>query len=120
MTAQNSLPFKSVRHGYDPAEVEAHVAELSRAATDAQQRADQLADQVEQLAAADRASGGKPMPPAEPTFHDFGKRIGRILAMAEEEAEEMRGAAVAEVDSRLAEADEAAARTRSEADAYAA
>ena len=38
------------------------------------------------------------MPPAEPTFHDFGKRIGRILAMAEEEAEEMRSAAVAEVD----------------------
>ena len=39
----------------------------------------------------------KPMPPAEPTFHDFGKRVGRILAMAEEEAEEMRTAAVAEV-----------------------
>jgi cell division septum initiation protein DivIVA len=118
MTSQNSLPFKSVRHGYDPAEVERHIAELTKAATDAQQRADELAAQ----AAAGPVSmdkAGKPMPPVEPTFHDFGKRIGRILAMAEEEAEEMRTAAVAEVDSRLSEADEAAERTRREADAYA-
>jgi cell division septum initiation protein DivIVA len=121
MTAQNSLPFKSVRHGYDPTEVERHIAELTKAATEAQQRADDLGQQVEHLSAtADKSKLGKPMPPAEPTFHDFGKRIGRILAMAEEEAEEMRGAAVAEVDSRLAEADEAAERTRREADAYAA
>ncbi len=120
MTAQNSLPFKNVRHGYDPAEVDRHVAELRQAAEDAQQRADDLADQLSASATDSKAvSLGKPMPPAEPTFHDFGKRIGRILAMAEEEAEEMRNAAVAEVDSRLAEADETAARVRSEADAYA-
>ncbi|HZC74124.1 MAG TPA: hypothetical protein VE442_25790 [Jatrophihabitans sp.] len=116
MTAPNSLPFKSVRHGYDPAEVEAHIAELTKAASDAQNRADDLAQQAN----VDMAKGGKPMPPAEPTFHDFGKRIGRILAMAEEEAEEMRTAAVTEVDSRLSEADETAARTKQEADAYAA
>jgi hypothetical protein len=118
MTAQNSLPFKNVRHGYDPDEVERHIAELTRAAVDAQQRADEYADQLRN--APDKTKGGaKPMPPAEPTFHDFGKRIGRILAMAEEEAEEMRGAAVAEVDSRLSEADETAERVRQEADAYA-
>lgn len=120
MTAQNQLPFKNVRHGYDPAEVERHVAELSKAAADAQQRADELAAQLGGAGAGDQGRGAKPMPPVEPTFHDFGKRIGRILAMAEEEAEEMRNAAVAEVDSRLAEADEIAERTRREADAYAA
>jgi hypothetical protein len=119
MTAQNSLPFKSVRHGYDPAEVERHIAELTKAATDAQRRADDLAEQAA-VGPVVMDKTGKPMPPVEPTFHDFGKRIGRILAMAEEEAEEMRTAAVAEVDSRLAEADEAAERTRREADAYAA
>jgi hypothetical protein len=115
MTAQNSLPFKSVRHGYDPAEVEAHVAQLTRAAAEAQSRADGL---EEQLNAVDPARGGTPMPPAEPTFHDFGKRIGRILAMAEEEAEEMRSAAITEVDARLTEADEVVERTRRDADSY--
>jgi cell division septum initiation protein DivIVA len=122
MTAQNALPFKNVRHGYDPMEVERHVSELSKTAADAQRRADELAQQVEQLnrsVASDKGKVAKPLPPAEPTFHDFGKRIGRILAMAEDEAEEMRNAAVAEVDSRLAEADEAAATARQEADAYA-
>jgi cell division septum initiation protein DivIVA len=118
MTAQNSFPFKNVRHGYDPAEVDKHVVELQKAVQDAHDRADQLADQLD---AGDRSkAGGKPMPPVEPTFHDFGKRIGRILAMAEEEAEEMRSAAVTEVDSRLAEAEETAERTRREADEYAA
>jgi hypothetical protein len=120
MTAPNSLPFKSVRHGYDPAEVERHIAELTKAATDAQQRADDLAARPTSSAPVSVDKGGKPMPPVEPTFHDFGKRIGRILAMAEEEAEEMRTAAVSEVDSRLAEADETAAAARRDADAYAA
>lgn len=119
MTAQNSLPFKNVRHGYDPVEVERHIAELAKAAAEAQDRADALADQLDELSKSDRVKLSKPLPPAEPTFHDFGKRIGRILAMAEEEAEEMRTAAVAEVDSRLAEADETAERGRREADAYA-
>jgi chromosome segregation ATPase len=119
MTQQNALSFKSVRHGYDPTEVDRHVSELAKSASEAQQRADGLAEQLERLNNAESVASDKPMPPAEPTFHDFGKRIGRILAMAEEEAEEMRGAAVAEVDARLAEADEAAAKARREADEYA-
>ncbi|MDT4926753.1 MAG: hypothetical protein QOG01_4466 [Pseudonocardiales bacterium] len=125
MTEHTATPFKSVRHGYDPAEVERHVADLSRAAAEAQERADDLAGEVQRLSKAAeeakqvQAKAVKPMPPAEPSFHDFGKRVGRILAMAEEEAEEMRSAVVAEVDSRLAEADETAASARAEADKYA-
>ena len=83
----------------------------------------QLADVSQQHEESQRqvqaAPPAKPAPPAEPTFHDFGKRIGRILAMAEEEAEEMRNAAVAEVRERLEEADKLAATTREEADSYA-
>jgi cell division septum initiation protein DivIVA len=125
MTEHTAIPFKSVRHGYDPAEVERHVTDLTRTAAEAHERAEDLAGEVERLrtAAAEakqaQAKAVKPLPPAEPTFHDFGKRVGRILAMAEEEAEEMRTAAVAEVDSRLAEADAAAATARDEADNYA-
>src|SRR5581483_4160466 len=113
-----------VRHGYDPTEVERHVSELARAASEAQQRTEELTRTVEQLkqAAVEREkelAAAKPVPPPEPTFHDFGKRVGSILAMAEEEAEEMRAAAIAEVDRRLSEADTAAAKVRSEADGYA-
>ena len=100
MSQPNAFAFKTVRHGYDPLEVDRHVAELSPSPPRAaQQQAEELAARVRDLekSADERKVAAKPLPPAEPTFHDFGKRIGRILAMAEEEAEEMRGAAVAEV-----------------------
>jgi len=112
MSQPNAFAFKNVRHGYDPLEVDRRLAELAQAASEADERAEQLARKVDELqkaAAAEKSkAAAKPLPPAEPTFHDFGKRIGRILAMAEEEAEEMRNAAVAEVDSRLEEAEKAA------------
>ena len=127
MTQPNEFAFKQVRHGYDPIEVDRRVAELTEASAAAQQqaqeakrRSDELAGKVAELQkVADERAKAKPLPPAEPTFHDFGKRIGRILAMAEEEAEEMRNAAVAEVDSRLAEAEKTATDARTEADTYA-
>lgn len=134
MTEQQSAnSFKTVRHGYDPQEVDRHVAELARSARDSQARTEELAAQVAQLttqtqqdaqvardqAAHEQAAAVKPQPPAEPSFHDFGKRIGHILAMAEEEAEEMRSAAVTEVRSRLQDVDAQTEQTRSDADQYA-
>jgi cell division septum initiation protein DivIVA len=122
MTELSNNSFRTVRHGYDPAEVDRHVSELSASAIDAQQRAESLARKVEDMnkqVESDQAKATRPTPPEQPTFHDFGKRIGRILAMAEEEAEEMRAAAVAEVHRQIGEAQEQAASTRSEADRYA-
>src|SRR3954447_8413387 len=126
MTQPNAFAFKQVRHGYDPIDVDRRVAELTESsalsqqeAQEAKRRADELAAKVAELQkSVDERGKAKPLPPAEPTFHDFGKRIGRILAMAEEEAEEMRTAAVTEVDSRLAEAEKTATDLRTEADAY--
>ena len=46
---ENSSAFKSVRHGYDPAEVDQHVAQLAQVASDAAERA---ADLEEALAKA--------------------------------------------------------------------
>src|SRR5579875_3985906 len=115
MSEQTTSSFRTVMRGYDPGEVDRRIAELSQAAAEATARADELAQRVDALsekAAEQDREQVKPKPPEEPTFHDFGKRIGRILAMAEEEAEEMRTAAVAEVDRRLAEADEAATQSR--------
>lgn len=123
MTELSTNAYKTVRHGYDPAEVDRHLSELSAAAIAANERADSLARKVQDLttqaASAQAASKVRPAPPEEPTFHDFGKRIGRILAMAEEEAEEMRGAAVSEVHRKIAEAEEQATAIRTDTDQYA-
>src|SRR3954470_7618516 len=127
MSQPNAFAFKQVRHGYDPIEVDRRVAELTQTANlaqqqaqEAQQRVDELSARVADLQKAVEEKGSdKPLPPEEPTFHDFGKRIGRILAMAEEEAQEMRSAAVAEVDAQLEEAEKAATELRTEADTYA-
>jgi cell division septum initiation protein DivIVA len=129
--AATSPGFKTVRHGYDPQEVDRHLAELSQAAVDANSRAESLHRQMAELTdeheaataqaarATEASQGAKTHISAQPTFHDFGKRVGHILAMAEEEAEEMRTAAVAEVHRRLADADATAASTREDADRYA-
>ncbi|MEO6885301.1 MAG: hypothetical protein ABI232_03315 [Jatrophihabitantaceae bacterium] len=123
MTELSNAAYKTVRHGYDPVEVDRHVSELSASAGAANERAESLARKVQELnkqaTSAQQANKARPAPPEEPTFHDFGKRIGRILAMAEEEAEEMRGAAVAEVHRKIAEAEEQSEAIRSDTDQYA-
>ena len=129
MSEHTSTPFRTVMRGYDPSEVDRHVAELSRAAGEARARAEQLShelDETRQRMASEsvqaeerQRAADTAKPAAEPTFHDFGKRVGQILAMAEEEAQEMTSAAVAEVDRTVSQAKQDADRTRAEADAYA-
>src|SRR5579884_151603 len=120
MSEQTTTTFRTVMRGYDPSEVDRQMAELSRAVAEANARADELEQRIQTLTQAEEDRQlAKPQPPPEPTFHDFGKRIGRILAMAEEEAEEMRAAAVAEVERSLAEAEASANETRAAADRYA-
>ena len=89
MTDQSQQAFRIVRHGYDPGEVDRRMAMLSQTIGEAHGRIDELTRHMGEMQhqheeAAKAAE--KPMPPAEPTFHDFGKRIGNILATAEEEA----------------------------------
>ncbi|MEO9138502.1 MAG: DivIVA domain-containing protein [Jatrophihabitans sp.] len=111
--------FRTVMRGYEPSEVDRHLADLSNAAASATARADQLAQELENVhRQADERTPDKPKPPSEPTFHDFGKRVGRILAMAEEEAEEMRTAAVKEVQHKLGECESRTTSARADADQY--
>src|SRR4051812_1672629 len=98
MSENATTTFRTVMRGYEPAEVDRYIAQLTSAVQSANQRVDELGSEVGRLTAeADEArnrpvSVSKPAPPAKPTFADFGERVGRILALAEEEADEIRTA----------------------------
>jgi DivIVA domain-containing protein len=50
MSEQSTSTFRTVMRGYDPAEVDRLVSELSRVAAESQARADELANRVDTLA----------------------------------------------------------------------
>src|SRR4051812_16719496 len=99
--------------GYDPAEVDRRLDELTSAVTSLTQQRDGLATRVQELH--DAASGA-----AEPPgFEHLGSRVGQILALADEEANELRERARAEAEAHTTGAHESTAQLREEADQYA-
>jgi DivIVA domain-containing protein len=125
MSENSTSTFRTVMRGYEPAEVDRYIAQLTTAVQSANQRVEELGSQVEKLSTeADQARNrpvaiAKPAPPVKANFADFGERVGRILALAEEEADEIRTAAVAETRRRMAELDSTTVATRAEAERYA-
>ena len=125
--------FRSVLRGYDPAQVDQLVHELSQAAAAAQQEAAERTIQVSKLEAATgqlksdierqvqqlRAVEDAQMKAAAPTYAGLGERIGSILSLADKEAAEMRTRAQADAANHHALADESARATRQSADDYA-
>ena len=125
--------FRSVLRGYDPAQVDQLVHELSQAAAAAQQEAGERTIQVSKLEAAAgqlqseieryaqqlRAMEEAQTKAAAPTYAGLGERIGSILALADKEAAEMRTRAQADAANHHALADESAHATRQSADDYA-
>ncbi|MDF2145648.1 hypothetical protein [Knoellia sp. p5-6-4] len=125
--------FRTVLRGYDPAEVDKRHNELSSALVGARQEAadrtieasqlqqangrlrEELAAQAERLSALEDEHRRA----AAPTYADLGERIGTILALADEEAEEMRRAATAEAETLRGTATIEANETRTAADRYA-
>lgn len=106
--------------GYEPAEVDRRLAELTAARDAAEQQAARLATRVEELSASDvPARQAADASSRGPTFTSLGARIGQILSLADDEADELRAAAAAEVNRRLLELDATSARTMAEADRYA-
>jgi cell division septum initiation protein DivIVA len=117
MSDQNTQPsFQIVRRGYEPTDVNRHIAELLKETGQHQQRIAELTGKVRELEAARELAQEQSETP--PTFGDFGKRVGDILALAEEEATEIRSHAESDVDAIRREAQAEAQRTRSEADQY--
>jgi cell division septum initiation protein DivIVA len=97
--------FKTVLRGYDPSEVDAHIATLKEHQKGLRQ---QIADVEEQLAAV-----------TEPNFAHLGERVGQILTLAEQEAAALRKKTSKEVETQRTNAADGVRRLRKEAEEYA-
>ena len=129
----NQPEFPTVFRGYDPVQVDQHVAALQQAADAARQEAAassveltklrQSHEALSQELEGQRRSLGELEEQARrvssPTFADLGERIGSMLGLADEEAASIRATAAADVEQARQAADEDAALVRAEADRYA-
>lgn len=128
-----SNQFRSVLRGYDPAQVERHLSELTKAATTARNEAtdhttvvtrleavrDQLRREVEEHAERASALEDAQTKAGNPTYAALGERIGSILTLADKEARELRTRAAAEAANQQELAKQNALATRRDADHYA-
>jgi cell division septum initiation protein DivIVA len=110
--------FRVVLRGYEPAQVNHRIEELAAAVAQATAQRDALAARLED-ATRQRAEEG-PAVVEVPTYEQLGARVGQILALASEEADEIRRAAQAEITSARKQLDEETGLTREEAERYAA
>ncbi len=132
MMSQLNPAFRTVMRGYEPTEVDRTLGDLRKAVDQARTDAansgvavtklqSQVAQLEEQLAAEkSRALASESAPSAEPTFADFGTRVGKILTLANDEAKDLRSKAKAEADKLTTESVAAAEQAREAADRYAA
>ncbi len=130
---ESNAQFRSVLRGYDTAQVDQHVNDLTQAAAAARREAGDLSIQVTKLEAAQQqlrsdleaqAAKGRALEEeqkkaAAPTYADLGQRIGSMLQLADEEGNELRVRAQADAEAHHALADESARGTRESADVYA-
>jgi len=129
----SNVNFRRVLHGYDPAQVDQHVNQLSQESAVVWQEAaertlqvnkleaanDQLKGEVKRIAQRAHALEELQMEAAAPTYEGLGERIISILTLAGEEAIELRTRAQADAVSQHALAYESALATRQDADDYA-
>ena len=109
--------FRAVRRGYDPGEVDAVVAVLHSRVEAAEQTA--AAMQV-RLTKAEAVASSADKSAAQPaSFSHLGERVGQILALAEQEAAEVRELATAGAEGIRKDAEQAAVAVRTDADEYA-
>lgn len=132
MMSQLNPAFRTVMRGYEPTEVDRTLGDLRKAVEQARTDAansgvavtklqSQVAQLEEQLAAEkSRALASESTPAAEPTFADFGTRVGKILTLANDEAKELRSKAKAEADKLTTDSVAAAEQAKEAADRYAA
>ncbi len=107
MIDKDQISFRTVLRGYDPGQVDPQIDELTALANDARARAETLADQVAYLTDALDAAKYEadhvppavptaPLAPVAPSFADFGERVGQILTLAEQEADQIRSIAISD------------------------
>jgi cell division septum initiation protein DivIVA len=117
MNDQDST-FRVVLRGYEPAQVNRRLEELTAAVAQAAAQRDALAARLE--AAERERSETAPVDVAPPTFEQLGGRVGQILTLAEEEADELRRTAAAEIAAERQRLEEETSRSRAEAERYSA
>ena len=124
--------FRTVLRGFDPEQVKSAMDEMHtsvvtarRLAADRTIEVTRMQDHLNQVqrrldeATARIAELEKQSPQSAPSAGDVGARIGSILALANEEAEELRAAGRDQAQRTLAEADASATAARSEAERHA-
>ena len=124
--------FRTVLRGFDPEQVKSAMDEMHtsvvtarRLAADRTIEVTRMQDHLNQVqrrldeATARIAELEKQSPQSAPSAGDVGARIGSILALANEEAEELRAAGRDQAQRTLAEADASARAARSEAERHA-
>lgn len=114
-----SSQFRLALRGYDPGQVDRRVRALTDAAATARQQAEELSARVRQLEEEQAGAAAGDGASAPPSFTHLGERVGQILALAEEEAEELRRCAHEEVAAERGALEETVARVRAEADRHA-
>ncbi|MDF1488915.1 coiled-coil domain-containing protein [Tessaracoccus caeni] len=125
--------FRTVLRGYEPAQVDAEISALAKALEGARTEVGRLTAQLNEtrqgqsalerrvvaaearVADAVRASETV----AVPTYAGLGERIGRILTLADEEADELRRSAHEEAQALVALATDRADQTAAQANRYA-
>ena len=129
----STVQFSIALRGYDRAEVDQHVNQLAKDSGAIWQEAAERALQVSQLEEANRhltceveritrsarALEEAQMQAEAPTYEGLGARIISILALADQEARELRARAQADAANDRALAEESALATRQDADDYA-
>lgn len=109
--------FRVVLRGYEPAQVNRRLEELTAAVAQAAAQRDALAARLE--AALQERSDEVPVAAETPTFEQLGARVGEILALAAAEADDIRRTAEAEVAAERQRLEAETDRVRDEADRYA-
>lgn len=116
--------FRTVLRGYEPAQVDQRTAELIAEVRGRRDEALRLRQEVELLR--DELVGRpdpevpvpEPQAPPPSAFHELGVRVGRILTLAEEEADELVARARHDSSVVRAQAEAGARARRAEADRY--
>ena len=106
--------FRLVMRGYDPADVDRVISGLQQRAIEAEASVAEIETRLKQA----RASAAQAEPPEPPTYEHLGERVGQILALADQEARELRERAQAETEEARKLAEQAAVSVRDDADQY--
>ncbi len=110
--------FRVVLRGYEPAQVDRRLEELTIALQEAARQRDDLHVRVHALEE-EKSRRNEDSPPEPASFQHLGERVAQILALADEEAADLRRAAAEEIAQKQAELGEQVGSIKGEADRYA-